>query len=248
MALRTRILGRIRRLVAAPRAPAPAARHDYKTVWTALSGTEDTAKAWVQGSAEEAELRRTAAYDSQRILQSLQLTADDDVLEIGCGVGRLGTVLAPVCRTWTGCDVSPGMLEYASRRLEAFPNVRFVEVSGYDLQPVESSSVDAVYCTVVFMHLTEWDRYGYVEEAHRILRPGGRVYIDNISLTTDYGWSFFQSSRTYAPTQRPPQIGSTSTPQEFEAYLHHAGFTSSSVEIVDESWVVGRGVRSSPEM
>jgi ubiquinone/menaquinone biosynthesis C-methylase UbiE len=139
------------------------------------------------------------------------------------------------------------MLDYASRRLEAFPNVHFVEVSGYDLQPVETESVDAVYCTVVFMHLTEWDRYSYVEEAHRILRPGGRVYIDNISLTTDYGWNFFQSSRTYPPTQRPPQIGSTSTPQEFEAYLRHAGFTSSSVEIVDDSWVVGRGVRTNPE-
>jgi ubiquinone/menaquinone biosynthesis C-methylase UbiE len=135
------------------------------------------------------------------------------------------------------------MLEYAARRLARFPNVGFVEVSGYDLRPVGSESVDAVYCTVVFMHLTEWDRYAYVEEAYRILRPGGRLYIDNISLTTDYGWKFFQSSSTYEPTKRPPQIGSTSTPQEFDAYLQRAGFSTSSVEIVDDAWVVGRGVK-----
>ena len=241
--LRTRTIGRIAGRLIGRKVPAPAGRHDYKTVWTALSDTEDAAKAWVQGSAEEAELQRTATYDSQRLLRSLQVTPDDDVLEIGCGVGRLGTVLAPLCRTWTGCDVSPRMLQYAAKRLEAFPNVRFVEVSGYDLQPVVSESVDAVYCTVVFMHLSEWDRYSYVEEAYRTLRPGGRLYVDNISLTTEFGWNFFQSSRTYEPTQRPPQIGSTSTPQELEAYLQHAGFTSSSVEVIDEAWVVGRGIK-----
>jgi ubiquinone/menaquinone biosynthesis C-methylase UbiE len=241
--LRTRTIGRITRRLASRTVPAPAGRHDYKTVWTALSGTEDGATFWVQGSAEEAELERTATSDLHRLQRVLQVTPDDDVFEIGCGVGRLGTVLAPLCRTWTGCDVSPRMLEYAAKRLETFPNVRFVEVSGYDLQPVGSESVDAVYCTVVFMHLTEWDRYSYVEEAYRILRPGGRLYIDNISLTTGYGWNFFQGSRAYEATQRPPQIGSTSTPQEFEAYLQHAGFTSSSIEIVDDAWVVGRGVK-----
>lgn len=241
--IRTRAIGRITGRFVGRKAPAPASRHDYKTVWTALSDTDDGAKVWVQGSAEEAELQRTATSDLQRLQRSLQVTTDDDVLEIGCGVGRLGTAFAPLCRTWTGCDVSPRMLGYAASRLERFSNVRFVEVSGYDLQPVGSESVDAVYCSVVFMHLTEWDRYSYVEEAHRILKTGGRLYIDNISLTTGYGWTFFQSSRAYEPTKRPPQIGSTSTPQEFEAYLQHAGFTSSSVEIVDDAWVVGRGVK-----
>jgi len=236
-------MARIRGRAGGDADPVPAVRDDYKAVWTALSVTEDAAKTWVQGSSEEAQLERTARQDFERLQRFLRVTAHDDVLEIGCGVGRLGTVFAPLCRSWTGCDVSPGMLEYAARRLRGFPNVGFVEVSGFDLQPIGTKSVDAVYCTVVFMHLTEWDRYGYVEEAYRILRPGGRLYIDNVSLTTDFGWKFFQSSRTYEPAKRPPQIGSTSTPQEFDAYLQHAGFEFSSVEIVDDSWVVGHGVK-----
>jgi ubiquinone/menaquinone biosynthesis C-methylase UbiE len=224
--------------------PLPAAsRHHYKHVWTALSATEDAAKLWVQGSTDEAELDRTARNDAERFQRVLHITLDDDVLEIGCGVGRVGKALAPLCRTWIGCDVSPRMLRYAARRLEGLPNVRFVEISGYDLQPIPAESVDVVYCTVVFMHLTEWDRYNYIEEARRVLRPGGRLYVDNISLTTDYGWNFFQASRRYEPARRPPQIGSTSTPQEFEVYLRRAGFASWSVDIVDEAWVVGLGVK-----
>jgi ubiquinone/menaquinone biosynthesis C-methylase UbiE len=221
----------------------PGGRHDYKRVWTALSATEDAARFWVQGSTDEAELERTARYDVQRLQRALQIAPDDDVLEIGCGVGRVGKALAPLCRTWIGCDVSPHMLRHAARRLEGLPNVRLVELSGYDLRPIEDESVDVVYCTVVFMHLAEWDRYSYIEEARRVLRPGGRLYADNISLTTDYGWNFFQTSRRYEPSQRPPQIGSTSTPQEFEVYLRRAGFASWSVDVVDEAWVVGLGVK-----
>lgn len=218
-------------------------RHEYKRVWTALSTTADEAKFWAQGSTDETELERTARNDVQRLQRLLRFTPDDDVLEIGCGVGRVGKVLAPLCRTWTGCDVSPHMLRHAARRLEGLPNVRFVELSGYDLRPVPAESVDAVYCTVVFMHLTEWDRYNYIEESQRVLRPGGRLYVDNISLTTDYGWNFFETSRRYEPAKRPPQIGSTSTPQEFDVYLCRAGFSTWSVEIVDEAWVVGLGVK-----
>jgi SAM-dependent methyltransferase len=222
---------------------APYTRHQYKSVWTSLSGTEGEAKYWVQGSESEEQLLVSARNDLERLRRAVGISPTDEILEIGCGVGRLGKVLAPICRVWTGCDVSPHMLQYAARRLRGLPNVRFVELSGYDLKPVASASQDLVYCTVVFMHLTEWDRYNYVEEAHRVLRPGGRLYIDNISLTSGYGWGFFQQSRGIDPAARPPQIGSTSTPQEFEVYLSRAGFASQRVDIVDDAWVVGVGMK-----
>ncbi|HEC13621.1 MAG TPA: class I SAM-dependent methyltransferase [Acidiferrobacteraceae bacterium] len=219
-------------------------RQLYKGVWTDLSKTEGQAKLWVQGTEDEKQLDESAKDTLNKLQQTVGISKKDDVLEIGCGVGRVGSVLAPLCNNWTGCDVSPNMLQYAAQRLKNYSNINFVEVSGYDLQPIEDSSVDMVYSTVVFMHLSEWDRYNYVEDAWRVLKEGGRLYIDNISLTTDTGWEFFQSSRAIAPAERPPQIGQTSTPDEFRVYLEKAGYQNIHVEVIHDAWVIGWAEKS----
>lgn len=223
------------------RAGSRLSRHAYKDVWGKLSKTENSAKRWVQGSTDEGELARSADYFLARLDRLVGVHPDDDIMEIGCGVGRVGAVLAGRCRSWTGADVSANMLSHTRRRLASHSNVRTVEISGYDLAAVASESLDLVYCTVVFMHVSEWERFGYIEEARRVLRPGGRLYVDNVSLRTGYGWDFFQSSRAIPPERRPPQIGQTSTPQEFEVYFRKAGFNEFTIQEIDDAWVVGTG-------
>ena len=168
------------------------------------------------------------------------INPDDEMLEIGCGVGRMGMVLAPICKKWIGCDVSKNMLNHAANRLENCKNIQLVELSGFDLIPISNSSVDLVYCTVVFMHLDEWDRYNYVLEVYRVLRPGGRIYIDNFNLCSDEGWAVFEQHRAIPPSQRPSHISRSSTPQEIETYLRRAGFKSISIE-ERNTWVYGWG-------
>jgi len=200
-------------------------RSAYKSVWNTLGDTESRAKLHVIGSEKEEDFAATGAETREILEKTVGVRPDDTILEIGCGVGRVGQVLAPICRTWIGCDVSGNMVAHTRRRLQAFANVQVVEISGFDLKPIADASVDVVYCTVVFMHLDEWDRYNYVLEAHRILRPGGRIYIDNFSLCSDEGWGVFETHRTlFRPEQRPSHISKSSTPQELETYLRRAGF------------------------
>jgi len=116
------------------------------------------------------------------------------------------------------------MLKLAAERLREFPNVELVETSGYDLKPITDVSVDLVYCTAVFMHLEQWDRYNYVEEAFRVLRAGGKLYVDNVDLCSEKGWEIFQRHRQFRPETRPAHITECSTPQELEEYLRRAGF------------------------
>ena len=95
-----------------------------------------------------------------RFLQdSVGIGKEDVVLEIGCGIGRVGKVVAPLCRKWIGCDVAANMLSLTAERFRDLSNAELVEISGYNLSGVADASVDVVYCTVVFMHLESWDRY-----------------------------------------------------------------------------------------
>jgi ubiquinone/menaquinone biosynthesis C-methylase UbiE len=217
-------------------------RRDYKAVWTGLSGSREDAHLYVSGHDDE-ETFHSAAEDTLSILmETVGVRETDTFLEIGCGVGRVGTVLSPFVKEWIGCDVSPNMLRHARRRLIGLENIRLQEVSGYDLRPIADASIDVVYTTVVFMHLEEWDRYSYVREAMRVLKPGGRFYCDNMNIASDEGWAVFEEGWRLVRSERPPQISKFSSVPEFETYLQRTGFIDIHVA-TRPMWVYGWGTK-----
>ena len=217
-------------------------RSEYKKVWSELSTTLDQAKLHVIGVTDEDALRATGEETLGFLQESVGIRKDDVVLEIGCGIGRVGKLVAPLCQKWIGCDVASNMLSLAAERLGDLPNVELKEISGYDLTGVADASVDVVYCTVVFMHLEPWDRYSYLLEAFRVLRPNGRIYVDNINLCSDGGWKVFETHRALLPTNRPPHMTQNSTPQEIETYLKRAGFSDVRIR-TDDDWVRASGMK-----
>ena len=108
-------------------------RSDYKGVWTALSDSLGRAKMHVSGTEDEAVFDVSGAGTTEFLLENVGIEPTDVVLEIGCGVGRVGKHLAPRCARWIGCDVSPNMLKFAAERLRDFQNVEFIELAGNDL-------------------------------------------------------------------------------------------------------------------
>ena len=217
-------------------------RSEYKKVWSGLSTSEEQAKLHVIGVTEEDALRATGEQTLGFLQESVGIRKDDVILEIGCGIGRVGRVVAPLCRKWIGCDVASNMLSLTAERLQDLPNVELKEISGYDLRGVADASVDVVYCTVVFMHLESWDRYNYILETFRVLRPNGRIYVDNINLCSDGGWKVFEAHRAMLPANRPPHMTQNSTPQEIETYLKRAGFSDVRIR-TDDDWVRASGMK-----
>src|SRR3989440_12121665 len=112
------------------------ARSEYKKVWSGLSTTEDQAKLHVIGVTEEDALRSTGEQTLKFLQESVGIRKDDVILEIGCGIGRVGKLVAPLCRKWIGCDVASNMLALAAKRLRGLHNVELKEISGYDLKGV----------------------------------------------------------------------------------------------------------------
>ena len=70
----------------------------------------------------------------------------------------------------------------------------------------------------------EWERYRYLAEAFRVLRPGGRVYVDNINLLSPEGWTIFTQTMRMDPLARPVNVSKTSTPEELSWFATQAGF------------------------
>lgn len=219
-------------------------RGDYKNVWNSLSKTKTDAYLVVSGYTDEDKFHADAEDTADILRQTVGVKPEDRILEIGCGVGRVGRVLSPFVKEWIGCDVSANMLRIAGRRLLGLPNIRLQEISGYDLQPIPDASVDVVYTTVVFMHLEEWDRYNYVLEAKRVLKPGGRFYCDNVDIASATGWAVFEESRlNFSPRERPPQISKCSSQPELETFLKRAGFEQVRVAGRLDFWAYAWGVK-----
>ena len=101
------------------------------------------------------------------------------VLEIGCGVGRL------MRDGWCGIDISERMLEIARLRK---PNCEFKLTDGRTI-PYDTGTFDAVYSVLVFQHLPIEAVLGYIEEARRVLKPGGKLIFQYIKGSEDEPFS-----------------------------------------------------------
>lgn len=200
-------------------------RSNYKGTWDNLAQNMDEAKMYVAGHTDEAEFDRTGLNTVDRIERFVGIQPSDICLEIGCGVGRVGKFISPKCAKWIGTDISGNMLKYAAQRLAGFENIELVELSGVGLSEIADNSVDLVYCTVVFMHLYEWDRYRYVQEAFRVLRSQGRCFFDNADLTSNHGWELFMAGFSYDIDRRPAYLSMCSTGEELHSYATRAGFS-----------------------
>jgi SAM-dependent methyltransferase len=104
---------------------------------------------------------------------------DDDVLEIGCGIGRMTRRLAQLGAHVVATDVSDEMLQRARDNLTEFPNVAFHLVDGDGrLLGVPDASVDVVFSYITLQHVpSQRSQLRYLVEAARVLRPGGRLAV-----------------------------------------------------------------------
>jgi SAM-dependent methyltransferase len=113
---------------------------------------------------------------------------DRDVLDLGCGIGRVSAALAPRCRSVLGLDVSPSMVAEARRRHAGAPNLRFGTTPGTGLSALGTASFDLVLAVDSFPYIVQAGAAvaeRHIADAARVLRGGGAFAILNLSYRGD---------------------------------------------------------------
>lgn len=100
--------------------------------------------------------------------------ADQIVVDIGCGLGRLTRPLAERTAHVYAIDVSGEMLSEARRLNPQLQNVEWIHGDGATLRPIPDGAADLCISHVVFRHIPDPQiTLGYVREMGRVLRAGG---------------------------------------------------------------------------
>jgi SAM-dependent methyltransferase len=146
-----------------------------KDDWNARAASD---AAYFIASAEEAgavAFRSSGERDVALFFRGLEhlLAPDAEVVDIGCGIGRMDEFVAPRVRKLTGFDVSGGMVARARQRLAHLRNVEFRENDGFTLPGVPGGSVDLVFSHIVFQHVPRAVMDAYFHAAYFVLKWRG---------------------------------------------------------------------------
>jgi len=201
----------------------------YKQLWDSKASSPTDALIAVDGSSDESIVRSNGQFTARQVSSALDIQASDHVLELGCGVARIGRELAPICAHWTGVDISGKMIERSAERTAHQDNVTLYRLDRNNLEMIPDNSIDKAYSIAVMCHMDKEDLYLYLEELHRVVKPGGMIFIETWNLAHPVGWKRWQYevrhwSRSGQSVRKDVSRNQFCTPDEFELYQRQAGF------------------------
>lgn len=115
------------------------------------------------------------------------------VLDIGCGIGRIAIALTDTLSSqgaYRGFDITPDAIAWCAREISPkHPQFQFVLSDVFNSSynpggrlkpqdyvfPYDDSVFDIAIATSVFTHLPYGEMRNYVQEMHRVLKPGGKA-------------------------------------------------------------------------
>ncbi len=182
-----------------------------------LGKSPDTVSVEDLGSVEEFHIGGRVA--TEIFLDQLNITADDHVLDIGCGLGGASRFAAQQygCRV-TGIDLTDEYVKTGDVLCAWVGLNHLITLENGDATatPYPDGTFDASYMMHVGMNIA--DKQSLASELHRILRPGGRLGIYDVMRVGSGALRF------PVPWATNPEESEVSSPEEYKVSLEAAGF------------------------
>ncbi len=154
----------------------PAAIQDFKRLESTWAARRTKSQEFFASAAGEWDRLRTELFGQLFFSHSLLALLDRTWVlgDLGCGTGQVAELVAPFVERVVAVDGSAEMLSAARARLRKHKNVS-LRKGALEKLPIQDASLDAAVLMLVLHHLL--DPVAVLNEARRVLRPGGRLLI-----------------------------------------------------------------------
>lgn len=144
-----------------------------------------------QFKAMGAENYRDTVSSDQFLREKLGDFSSKEVLEIGCGTGRMTEYLARDFKTVTGIDIAEEMVAQGEKRLAHLPNVTLLATDGLHY-PFSDNQFDFVFSFIVFQHMPNKETVRQnLKEVRRVLKSGQIAKIQIRGGHQPFRWQWF---------------------------------------------------------
>lgn len=123
---------------------------------------------------------------TRKLLPYARLDQAEQVFEFGCGTGRFAEQLLrdalPAGARYTAIDVTPDMVARTQRRLSEYADrVDITQSDGDAPTKQPTAAYDRFLSNYVFDLLPESEIVAVLDQAHRMLRPGGLLCVSSMA-------------------------------------------------------------------
>jgi ubiquinone/menaquinone biosynthesis C-methylase UbiE len=121
---------------------------------------------------------RNIKKETEDIINCVGLTGEQVVLEFGAGTGDLSIEIAKYCRTVYAVDISPVMLEYASKKAkrQGVNNIKYCH-SGFLTYEHSGEPVDVIVSQLALHHLPDFWKLVALKRINKMLKKDGKLFL-----------------------------------------------------------------------
>jgi SAM-dependent methyltransferase len=214
----------------------PGRNRSARARWEYIGRSRRDAFHMMDGSTGEGDLRRRGEFMAELLAGALEITPRSRVLEVGCGVARVGREMAPRCAAWTGADISRSLLRHARRRTAHLANVDLRHLAGEGLAGLPDAAWDRLYCHKVLLHVDEPGIAALLRGFRRVLQPQGLAYLDVWNGEHEDVRDLACREQADAALTRQPHRSRFYSREQLQSWLNAAGLQP--VWIADSSFLL----------